>query len=329
MSELAHAVLIVDVFNIFIRHYKANPRVNPDGVHVGGTYGTTSAVSRVVQRYDIKQVVPVWEVGGSKYKRKLYKEYKHGRFPSKKGFRPLDSGEPIENETGRQMAQLAQIWELCGIPQVSVEDTEFDDVAAYLAKHVFHNHKVYIYTADADMWQVLDPEGRIEMIIPQSGKEERVFGFAEMREEIKVHPENWALAKAIIGDESDNIPGVQSVGLSGLVSIVPQFSEPHFIDFERLEDLLKEAAKHKKSKKIDNMLGSMDLIKRNYQLTYLSTHRGVKTHHLAEIEQQLQEQPEASYVKWVQHHAADGQFVPRSEWDLFASHRNKSKKKED
>ena len=46
-------------------------------------------------------------------------------------------------------------------------------------------------------------------------------------------------------------------------------------------------------------------------------------------QQQLQEEPEASYVKWVQHHAADGQFVPRSEWDLFASHRNKSKKKED
>ena len=76
-------VLVIDALNVFIRHYAANPSMNESGEHVGGFIGFLRNIEHLCERTNPKEVIVVWEGGGSVRRRSVLASYKDRRRPMK------------------------------------------------------------------------------------------------------------------------------------------------------------------------------------------------------------------------------------------------------
>ena len=145
MSE--RPVLLVDAYNVFIRHFVANPTMNKNGQHVGGAVGFLKGISKVIDIVYPSRVVVVWEGGGSIRRRGILPNYKNNRRPQKLNRFYEDIPNTVENRN-YQISLLVDMMKNLPICQMYVSDCEADDVIGYLAKHYYKNENCAIYSSD-------------------------------------------------------------------------------------------------------------------------------------------------------------------------------------
>ena len=75
--------LIVDAYNLFIRHYVANPAKSKNGEQIGGIVGFYNNLTKLIDKSNAKDVFVIWEGGGSVRKKSVYKDYKRQSRPVK------------------------------------------------------------------------------------------------------------------------------------------------------------------------------------------------------------------------------------------------------
>jgi 5'-3' exonuclease len=83
MKKKNQPILIIDFLNIFTRHFTVNPTLNKDGIPVGGVVGFLNNFKYILEEIYPKEVVIVFESGGSPRRRALFKDYKSNRKPIK------------------------------------------------------------------------------------------------------------------------------------------------------------------------------------------------------------------------------------------------------
>jgi DNA polymerase-1 len=258
-------ILIVDVANLFIRNYCAHPAMDGNGQQIGGVVGFLKTLARLCDQIKPKAVYCCWESGGSVKRRAIFKDYKLNRKPEKMNrFYEDDLPDSDENKQ-YQMITLLKLLRHTPVCQLHVSDCEGDDVIAYLCRGQFKDENKVIVSSDRDMYQFLDDKTIIYNL------HKKIFLTKEdILKEYRITAKNFALAKSICGDVSDNVPGVKGVGFKTLIKHLP------FIGLEQdiiLSEVFDYCAAHEnESKVLKKILQEKEDIKRNWRLIYLDDH---------------------------------------------------------
>ena len=206
-------VLFIDLLNLYCRSFASVPLTNDNGEHVGGVYGSLNALQSYIKRFEPSECIIAWEGSQSgERRRKKLKEYKEGRkmVGMRRGFTTSDVDE--KEAFARQLELLKSSLDFLPMKQVAVKYLEADDAIAYLAKKVI-DKKSIIITTDRDYLQLVDEN--ISVFRPVKTKENptgEMINLEWMHKKENIHPYNYALLKAIVGDKSDNITGVKGIG---------------------------------------------------------------------------------------------------------------------
>lgn len=225
-----NTVLLIDGTNQFIRNYVTFSTSTSNGDPFGGVVGFLRSLSGFVGLTKPQRVVVVFDApGGSKRRKQIYKEYKANRKPPRHLNRHYELTEKQEIENKQwQLRQLVEYLEDLPVSIVIVKDIEADDAIAYIAQH-FPDEKKVIVSSDRDFYQLIDDKTTVYK------PTQRVFYDADQCvKEFGVHPCNFATARAVIGDSSDNIKGVRGVGFKTLVKMFPQLADPKGFSLDQL-----------------------------------------------------------------------------------------------
>jgi hypothetical protein len=218
--------LIVDAWNIFIAGYRASAVVSPAGQPIGGLLFVLKTIASTSDAVGATSVDVVWETNGSPRRRSILREYKRGSSPRARVNRPYGEGEAegMDNMVW-QIKELTELLGLSGCKLFNVPDTEADDVIGHLVRYKYRNEPVTILSGDSDYFQLLEnfenSEPRVRVVNSKGVETNQSTLIAKQG----IHPSNWALAKAVIGDTSDNISGILGIGFKTLAK-VPGISEP-------------------------------------------------------------------------------------------------------
>lgn len=232
------------------------------GYQMGGCVGFLKSLQRLCREFQPSRVYVTWEGGGSQRRRKIFPEYKMNRRPSKLNRFYEDDIPDSEENKKHQLITLLNVLKNVPVCQVYVSDCEGDDVVAYLCRGPLRDMKKVIVSADKDMYQLLDDKTDIYSLYRK-----RFITRVDLFEEFRIKSHNFAIAKCLCGDDSDNVPGVKGVGFKSVAKKFPMLSSD---DVVILQELLDYAAAHRdESATYKRVTESSDVVKRNWQLVHL------------------------------------------------------------
>ncbi len=267
MENSMKRVMIVDAYNQFIRGYIVDPSKNPNGSPIGGIRTFINIFNKLTREIKPDLLVLVWDgKGGSKKRRSMNKNYKGGRKPPRTNWTQVGMGEEeiLDNKVWQQM-RVIEYLNQTPVIQFMEPLVEADDVISYVKNTpMFDEWQKVIVSADKDFIQLLDDKTILHRPI-----QKEYLNKNSVVDKFDIHPTNFALARAIVGDSSDNLPGVPRVGLPTVAKKFPFLKEEktHYLD-----SILEECNKPENKQKVyTNILESKELIENNYDIMQLSS----------------------------------------------------------
>jgi len=261
-------VLLIDLLNLYCRCFSSIPLTNDNGEHVGGFYGSLNALQSYINKFSPSECIIAWEGAGSSQKRrKKLEDYKRGRkmVGMRRGFETSDESE--KEAFARQLEALKEAMEFLPLKQVAVKYLEADDVIAYMCKNTIKDRKKVIVSTDRDYLQLVDENTSVfRPVKTKTNKQGEFIDLEWMHQKENIHPPNYALLKAVVGDKSDNIQGVKGIGektarnqIHLLWDNEKSYDAGDFIDW----------AKGRSEKKYQKYVENEELIKLNYSIVQL------------------------------------------------------------
>lgn len=197
MAQIApNPLILVDGSSYLYRAFHAFPPLtNAGGEPTGAMYGVLNMLKSLLNQFAPTEMAVVFDAKGKTFRDEMFAEYKAHR-------------PPMPDELRSQIEPLHQMIRALGLPLLVVPGVEADDVIGTLAKQAAANGRdVLISTGDKDMAQLVSD--KITLINTMNNT---VLGPQEVREKYGVGPELIIDFLALMGDSSDNIPGVPGVG---------------------------------------------------------------------------------------------------------------------
>ena len=260
-------LLIIDALNMYFRAYIVDPSVSTNGQPIGGVKGFLKILQKLVRETKPDEIVICWDGEGGSQKRKTKnKGYKEGRKPIRlnRDIRNLSENEEIANKIWQQ-TRLAEYLNELPIIQLVLPAVEADDIISVVAQHPLYNgwQKV-IVSSDKDFFQLCDNETVVFRPI-----QKEVINQKALVEQYGIHPKNFALARAIVGDKSDNLKGVGGVGLPTVSKRFPFLSENMSFSIDSV--VIHAQENQGTIKAYASVVEHQDLIEENYRLMQLYT----------------------------------------------------------
>ena len=257
-------VMIIDALNAYFRAYIVDPSMSTNGQPIGGVKGFLKILQKLVRENKPDMVVVVWDgPGGSAKRRAIVKEYKEGRKPIRLNRESnLTPDEETENKVWQQTRLLEYLNEL-PIPQFMFPEVEADDVIAYVVQsEKFKGWEKVIVSSDKDFIQLCDDETVLFRPI-----QKEVLTTKNVLEKYGIHPRNFAIARAIAGDKSDNLKGIVGAGLPTVKKRLPFLFEDKEYSFQEVIDFCEKS--EGRVVFFDRVIENQNLIIRNYKLMQL------------------------------------------------------------
>jgi len=262
---MKHEVMLIDGLNMFIRSYIVNPTIDSKGNPIGGCMGFLKSLQKVVRMFQPDEVVICWDgQGGSQRRKAQNKNYKAGRSPVRFNRRMYElSPEEQEKNKAYQYMRLLEYLNEMPVVQVVADNIEADDIIAILARsdHYAERSKIII-SSDKDFFQLCDSETVIYRPIQDTITTEETIV-----EEFGIHPNNFALARAIAGDSSDNIAGIPRVGLGTMKKRFEFLKEPEAVSSQELVEHCRGVGK--KLSCHNKIISHSELVQSNYSIMQL------------------------------------------------------------
>jgi len=164
---------------------------------------------------------------------------------------------------GYQQIRLMEYLNLMPVIQLVADYTEADDIIAHVVqtRHYEGWNKVII-SSDKDFFQLCADDISVHRPI-----QKKTLNKQSILDEFKIHPKNFALARAIAGDKSDNLPGVRGAGLKTIAKRFPYLIRE---DIYEVGDIIRDCVMVGKKMKIhENIASSEQLLKDNYRIMQL------------------------------------------------------------
>jgi DNA polymerase-1 len=245
--------LLVDGYNMAFRAFYGMPELTrADGFPTGALHGWMKTLWRLQDLEKPDAMLVFFDLGGSQHRLALHPEYKAQR---------KETPEPLE----KQMPVIKELTRAMGLVGIELDGVESDDLLASQARMLAAaGHEVLIVSADKDFAQCVDD--RIKILLPPPTANPKLgwrrLDTAGVREKFGVPPSQIAEYLALIGDTSDNIPGIEGVG--------PKTAAKWFAEFKTLEGILAAAASLKPERFREAVARDAARLRVNLQLTTLS-----------------------------------------------------------
>jgi len=258
-------VIIIDALNMFLRSYVVSPHLNKKGLPVGGTIGFLKSLQKVARDFSADEIIVAWDGHeGSARRRSMNKDYKGGRKPVRFNRRMVElSPEKEEANKGFQQVRLMEYLNNMPTIQLVADFTEADDIIALVINHPrYEGWKKTIISSDKDFFQLCRDDVQIYRPI-----QKKIVTKQSIIEDFKIHPNNFAIARAIEGDKSDNLPGIKGAGLKTIAKRFPYLvREDEYV----VADIIRDCAMQGKKLKLhENIQSNEKLIKDNYAIMQL------------------------------------------------------------
>jgi DNA polymerase-1 len=195
VSEAPTLVLVDGSSYLYRAFHALPPLTNSSGEPTGAVLGVLNMLGKLVKETDPARVAVVFDAPGKTFRDELFAEYKAQR-------------PPMPDELRSQVQPLIEAVEALGLPMLRIEGVEADDVIGTLARRAAEaDMNVVISTGDKDMSQLVGP--KISLVNTMTGTRLDRDG---VKTKFDVYPEQIIDYLALVGDSSDNIPGVPKVG---------------------------------------------------------------------------------------------------------------------
>ncbi len=201
----------------------------PDGTPVNAVFGFTNMLEKLLRDHVGTHIAVIFDAGRLTFRNRIYEAYKAHRPPAPEELIP-------------QFAIVREATEAFGVPAIELADWEADDlIATYARVAVEAGGRATVVSSDKDLMQLLRPG--VDMLDPMKQKP---IGLAEVMDKFGVAPEKMIEVQALIGDPTDNVPGVPGIGPKGAAQLVNEFGD--------LEGVLAAAPSMKPSKRRDSLI---------------------------------------------------------------------------
>lgn len=253
--------LLIDATNNFVRCFSVIPTLDIQGRPNGGVYGFLRSISYFAHITNPDKIIIVWDgPRGSAARRAINENYKAGRKPVR-----LNRNFDFElEETNKnkiyQRIRLAEYLDNMPVAQITIPDIETDDVIAYLVQYLSQDDDKVIVSNDKDFFQLLGD--KVKLFSPTT---KEFISPKVVFEKFNIHPQNFAIARAIVGDRSDNLPGIRSVGLKNVLKYFPALSGEPKVSVDKIFELCQED-----EKRFKKFVDGKQTIEDNFKIMQLS-----------------------------------------------------------
>ncbi len=236
-------IYLVDVSSMFFRAYYAiRPLTTPAGVPVNAVYGFLSMVTKLFKEEKPDYMVFTYDRKEPSFRKNLYAEYKANR-------------TAMPDDLAVQIPYIKKLADYLGIPALEVPDYEADDIIGTLVHlGLKHHNEVVIVSGDKDFGQLIQKH----VVLFDTMKDVK-YDEAGVLEKWGVPPEKFIDYLAIMGDSSDNVPGVDGIGPKGAQKLLQQFSSVEDI-YENIDKVEPKGIREKLIKSKDNAFLSKTLV---------------------------------------------------------------------
>ena len=228
-------LLVIDGNSIINRaFYGIKLLTTKDGQYTNAVYGFINILNKLLDTENPDSVAVAFDLKAPTFRHKMYTEYKAGR-----------KGMPEELHS--QMPIMKQWLNLAGYTYIECEGFEADDILGTLARHCEETgNECVISTGDRDSLQLVSDKTRVLLAATRMGKTEIInYDKAALFEKYGLAPQEMIELKALMGDISDNIPGVAGVGEKTATDLITRYHSIDYI-YENIDSLeIKEGVRKK------------------------------------------------------------------------------------
>lgn len=238
-------VYLVDGSGYIFRAFHALPPLSrSDGTPVNAVLGFTSMLIKLLDDTDADHVAVIFDAARRTFRNDIYPDYK--------AHRPEAPPELIP-----QFALIREATKALNVPAIEMPGYEADDlIATYATEALAAGADVTIVSSDKDLMQLVND--RIRLFDPMKN---RPIGIEQVKEKFGVGPEKVIEVQALIGDSSDNVPGVPNIG--------PKTAAELILHFGSLEELLARLDEIKQPKRRETLMTNIDKARLSHRLVEL------------------------------------------------------------
>jgi DNA polymerase-1 len=257
-------LILIDGNSLLHRAYHAFPPTltTEKGELINAVYGFSAMLLTILDKLGPTHVTVAWDVKGPTFRKKEYVEYKANR-------------GPMDDDLAGQIERTKEVVTALNIPQFGIEGYEGDDIIGTLTRLATDEEsekdtQVVIVTADRDALQLIK-EKQIVVYLPLQNRASQAVVFDEGRfvETYGFKPKYLVDLKSLMGDASDNIPGVKGIGKVTATKLI--------MDFGSLKGIYKNIESEKISKRTREMLvAQKEMAEQSYKLATINQEAPLK-----------------------------------------------------
>ncbi len=229
---MAEKLVLIDGHSILNRAFYGVPDLtNSAGLHTNAIYGFLNILFKILDEEKPSHLAVAFDVSAPTFRHKIYKEYKGTR-------------KPMAEELRQQVPVMKDVLKSMNILVMEKEGLEADDILGTMAKRAeAAGFAVSLVSGDRDLLQIATKQIKIRIPKTKGGRTEiEDYYEKDVLERYQVTPLQFIELKALMGDTSDNIPGVPKVGEKTAMELMKTFGSLSAI-YERLEEVGKKSIK--------------------------------------------------------------------------------------
>lgn len=205
---------IIDGYALIYRSYYAfinNPMKDPQGKNISCVYGFFTTLLKLLRENNPQYMVVAMDSHGPTFRHEMYEPYKANR-------------EAAPEDLHAQVPIINAILKALEIPMVAMMGFEADDIIATLSREATrHAIDTIMFTGDKDLLQLVDEHTFALRPAKKGEKEYRLMGKSEVLQEFGVLPSQVVDYLSLVGDASDNVPGVKGIGEKGAAKLLQKY----------------------------------------------------------------------------------------------------------
>lgn len=210
---MSEKIVLIDGHSILNRAFYGLPDLtNSEGLHTNAVYGFLNIMFKILEEEKPEYLTVAFDVHAPTFRHEMYKEYKGTR-------------KPMAEELREQVPLIKEVLKAMGIKTIEQAGLEADDLLGTLSKRgEEQGMEVSVISGDRDLLQLATEHVKIRIPKTKQGRTEvEDYYAADVKERYQVTPGEFIDLKALMGDTSDNIPGVPSIGEKTATKIITEY----------------------------------------------------------------------------------------------------------
>lgn len=243
-------LLVVDGSSILFRAFFALPPMNTkDGKNTNALLGFFNIVLKAIDTIKPSDLAICFDLKGGSFRTKMYSGYKSNR-------------QKAPDELSEQFIYLKDILDGFGLSYFELEGFEADDLAGTIAKKASESCEVYFLSGDKDYLQLIS-ENTILMYTKTGNSDFELYDLETLKDKMGITPIQMRDLKGLMGDKSDNIPGIDGIGEKTALKLLDEFGT--------IENLYSNIDKLKKNKTNEKVIAGEEIARLSKELATIDT----------------------------------------------------------